>query len=93
MKVNFYATLRTVVGAKAVDFPLPEGATIREVLAEMVRSYPPLQHELFDDQGNLYRHVNIFINGRDVTFLAQGLDTPLPADATLGVFPAVGGGD
>jgi sulfur-carrier protein len=92
MKVNFYATLRSVVGAKAVEFPLADGSTVRDLLKEMIRCYPNLGPELLNEQDQLYQHVHIFMNGRDVMHLEQGLETPLAADEVLGVFPAVGGG-
>jgi sulfur-carrier protein len=92
MKVSFYATLRQVVGSKTVDFSLPEGATVGELVEEMIRCYPGLQRELLDEQGQLYRHVHVFVNGRDTQFLEDGMDTILEPEDTLGVFPAVGGG-
>jgi molybdopterin synthase sulfur carrier subunit len=92
MEVSFYATLRRVVGAKSVVFDLPAEATVRQLLDEMIRRYPPLGRELLDEAGNLYRHVHVFVNGRDVTFLENGLDSVLPAGARVGLFPAVGGG-
>jgi MoaD family protein len=92
MKVKFYATLRQVVGTKMVEFSLPEGATVGQLVDEMLRCYPGLERELLDDQGRLYNHVHIFVNGRDAHFLEQGLKTPLDPEDELGVFPAVGGG-
>jgi sulfur-carrier protein len=92
MEVSFFATLRQVVGAKTVEFDLPSGATVRELLAEMIRCYPGLQQELVDEQGELYQHVHIFVNSRDSIFLDNGLDTKIPENAKIGVFPAVGGG-
>jgi molybdopterin synthase sulfur carrier subunit len=92
MKVNFYATLRQIVGAKTVDFDLAEGATIGQLLDEMMRCYPALCHELMDDQGNLYQHVQIFVKGREASHLEKGLDTPLSSEDSVGIFPAVGGG-
>jgi molybdopterin synthase sulfur carrier subunit len=92
MNVNFYATLRQVVGAKSVDFDLAAGSTIAQLLEEMIGTYPPLRQELLDEQGKLYQHVHIFVNGRDVSFLEQGMETPLTHGDTIGVFPAIGGG-
>ncbi len=92
MKVNFYATLRSVVGTKAAEFALPGGSTVRELVQEMIRCYPGLGPELLNEQGQLYQHVHIFLNGRDVMHLEQGLETALAEDEVLGVFPAVGGG-
>ena len=92
MNVNFYATLRSVVGAKSVDFELQPGATVGDLLAAMIARYPALRTELLNASGELYSHVHIFVNGRDTPFLEKGMDTVLQPEDTLGVFPAVGGG-
>ena len=92
MIVNFYATLRQVVGAKSVDFSLKEGATVRQLVEEMIRCYPALKQELLDEQGELYQHVHVFVNSRDASFLENGMDSKLSPSDTIGVFPAVGGG-
>jgi molybdopterin synthase sulfur carrier subunit len=92
MKVNFFATLRQVVGAKTVDFSLPEGGNVRQLLDEMIRRYPTLRRELLNEEGQLYGHVHVFINGRDVPFLEDRMDTQLSETDTISVFPAVGGG-
>lgn len=92
MQVKFYATLRNVVGSKMVDFDLPDGATVQQLLDEMLHCYPALRRELLDEQGNLYSHVHIFVNGRDAHFLEQAMDSELSPDDSVGVFPAVGGG-
>lgn len=92
MKVNFYATLRLIVGSKSVDYLLEEGQTIGQVLNEIIRRFPALQRELLDEQGQLYRHVHVFVNGRDVAFLENGLDKSLNDDDVVSLFPAVGGG-
>lgn len=92
MKVNFYATLRNIVGAKAIEFQLPPGATVQDLLDEMIACYPALKAELLNEHGEMYTHVHIFVNGRDASFLENGMNTPLQPDDQLGVFPAVGGG-
>lgn len=92
MKVTFYATLREVVGGKSADFPVPEDATVRDLLNEMIRQYPLIGRELLNEQGDLYPHVHFFINGRDAPYLENGLDTYLKPDDQVTVFPAVGGG-
>lgn len=92
MKVTFYATLRQIVGGKSVDFSLPENATVGQLLEEMINCYPAIQFELLNEQGELYPHVHLFINGRDAPYLENGLETVLSPDDTVTVFPAVGGG-
>ena len=92
MQVDFYATLRIVVGQKTVDFSLPEGATVRELLAAIVRRFPPLAEKLLTQAGQLSRQVNVFVDGRAAPYLPDGLDTVLRADQKVDVFPAVAGG-
>lgn len=92
MKVDFYATFRKVVGTKTVEFPLPEESTLRQLIVEIVHRYPPLLQELLDNEGELNRHVQIFVNGRNTPFLEHGLDTILSPEDTVSLFPAVAGG-
>ena len=44
-----------------------EGRTLSEILGEMEVSYPGVCSYLLDEQGNLRRHVNIFIDGTMIT--------------------------
>jgi molybdopterin synthase sulfur carrier subunit len=92
MQVNFYATFRQVVGKKTVEISLREGSSLRQLIEGAVRDYPDLRHELLDEKGEILGHVHVFINGRDLAFLENGLDTSLQADDTVSVFPPVGGG-
>jgi molybdopterin synthase sulfur carrier subunit len=92
MIVNYYATLRQVVGSREVEFVLPQGGTLRQLVEEMIKRFPGLKNEMMDQQGNLYGHIHIFVNGRDSTFLNGTLDTILNPGDTISVFPPVGGG-
>jgi molybdopterin synthase sulfur carrier subunit len=92
MKVNFYATLRQVIGQKSVDFDLPSGITVQKLLDEMIRQFPALRYELLDGEGHLFSHVHIFVNGRDAPFLEKAMETEIQPEDVIGVFPAVGGG-
>ncbi len=92
MVVNFYATLRQVVGHRQADIPLPAGSTLRQLITELVKSYPGLKKEMLDPQGNLYSHIHIFVNGRESSFLENSLDTILDPGDILSIFPPVGGG-
>jgi sulfur-carrier protein len=92
MIVNYYAMLRQVVGKRQVEFLLPPGSTLRQLVEEMVKQYPGLKAKMLDPQGNLYSHIHIYINGRDSTLLDASLDHVLEPDDTIAVFPPVGGG-
>ncbi len=92
MRINFYATLRQIVGGKTLDLNIPEGASLRQLLDEIIQLHPLLRRELFDETGNLYGHVHVLVNGRDVPYLENILDTILKPEDTINIFPAVGGG-
>jgi MoaD family protein len=92
MKVNFYATLRRIPGRETVEFDLPGGTTVDELLAAVVERYPELREELFHKDGTLLGYVHVLINGRDASYLDRKLATELEESDTVDVFPAVGGG-
>lgn len=92
MEVNFYATLRDIVGQKTVDIAIPENATIRELVDTIVERYPLLRDKLLNEENNLWGYVHVFINGRDAPFLEDEMQTVIKPDDTISVFPAVGGG-
>ncbi|MDD2694681.1 MAG: MoaD/ThiS family protein [Anaerolineales bacterium] len=92
MRVNFYATLRQIVGGKTLELNIPKGATLRQLLDKIIELHPLLKRELFDETGKLYGHVHVLVNGRDVPYLENVLDTQLNPEDTVNIFPAVGGG-
>ncbi|MFQ5435190.1 MAG: ubiquitin-like small modifier protein 1 [Anaerolineae bacterium] len=92
MKIHFYATLRQIAGQKTVEFDLPDGATLRQALAAILEQFPPMERELVDENGELYQHVHMFVNGRDAPYLSQQMETIVKPGDKVDVFPAVGGG-
>ncbi len=92
MKINFYATLRPLVGGKTVAVEIPPGATVQALIDELLARYPALQTELYDVNGNLYPHIHILVNGRDAPYLDAGLQTELAPTDTINIFPPVAGG-
>jgi molybdopterin synthase sulfur carrier subunit len=92
MRVSFFAGLRQIVGQKTVDILIPEGATVSQLIREIVRTYPALEQELMDEQQNLYQHVHIVINGRAIQFLDAGMDRVISSTDNISIIPAIGGG-
>ena len=92
MEIRFYATLRDVTGGRTAEFDLEPGTTVAGLLAAVVARYPAVREELFDEKGDLYPHVHVFINGRDAPYLDRALETPLRETDKVDIFPAIGGG-
>ncbi|OGO29647.1 MAG: molybdopterin synthase sulfur carrier subunit [Chloroflexi bacterium RBG_16_54_18] len=92
MQVNFYATLREIVGTKTVEFQWEDGITAGVLLERVFERFPLLRAQLLDENGKLFGHVHFMVNGRDIRFLEKQLETVLNAEDVISVFPAVGGG-
>ena len=92
MEVNFFAGLRQIVGQKTVDIPVSEGATARQLVNEVVHCYPLKEQELLDEHGDLYGHVHVVINGRDIRYLDGSMERVISSDDRVSIFPAIGGG-
>ncbi len=92
MHINFYATLRQITGQKTVEFPLPDEVTVRQVVDAVVTRFPPMRDELLDEQGELFGHVHVFVNGRDAPYLDNFMETVIYPGDKVDIFPAVGGG-
>jgi molybdopterin synthase sulfur carrier subunit len=92
VQVRFFATLRALVGARAVEIALPTGATVQELVEAVVAQHPALRETLLDERGVVPRGVHVFVNGRGAGYLAQGYATQLADHDTVEIFPAVAGG-
>ena len=92
MKVHFFATLRVVTGKKTIDIDIPEDATVRQLVDAIITRFPLMHDKLLQENGNLWGHVHVFINGRDAPFLEDQLETVIKPSDTISIFPAVGGG-
>lgn len=87
--VRIPTTMRPISGgASTVQV---DGATLGEVLRNLEAQHPGFGERLFDETGALRKFVNVFVADDDVRYL-QGLDTPVPANETVSIIPAVAGG-
>jgi MoaD family protein len=75
-------------GERAIEV---EGATIGDAVQSLVGRHPALAEQLLTPEGELHRFVNVYLNGRDVRYLA-GLATPVEAQDEIRLLPAIAGG-
>ena len=92
MNVNFYATLRAIVGQKTIQVEMPPGATARQLIDLVVSDYPYLRPELIDENGDFRSHMKMFINGREVVYLEDDFSYVMKFTDKVDIFPPVGGG-
>lgn len=67
------------------------GNTVGEVLEWLTDNYPQLRERLRDENGELRRFINIYLNDEDIRFL-QNLSTPLKDGDQISIIPAIAGG-
>jgi molybdopterin synthase sulfur carrier subunit len=68
-----------------------EGATIRDLINNLEQSYPGLKERICDDQNNIRRFVNVFVNDEDIRFLQDAETVVKPGDE-VSIVPAIAGG-
>jgi sulfur-carrier protein len=68
-----------------------DGATVGAAVQSLVGRHPGLASQLLTAEGELHRFVNVYLNGRDVRYLA-GLDTPVDPRDEIRLLPAIAGG-
>ncbi len=70
---------------------LVSGQNIQELIQNMDAQHNGLKERICDEQGNVRRFVNIYLNGEDIRFL-QAEQTPLRDGDEVAIIPAIAGG-
>lgn len=68
-----------------------EGGTIGEVIASLDAAFPGLAERICDEEGNVRRFVNVFLNDEDIRFLGNKA-TPVKEGDEISIVPAIAGG-
>ena len=78
----------SVGGAKEVE---ASGTSVGDVLRALAEQHPATQAQLFSEEGDLNRYVNVYLNDEDVRVL-DGLETGVSDNDTIVILPAMAGG-
>ena len=68
-----------------------DGSTLQEVITSLDGQFPGIAARVLDDNGQLRRFVNVYVNDDDVRFI-EGLASPTADGAQISIIPAVAGG-
>jgi sulfur-carrier protein len=79
----------SVGGAKEVE---ATGSDVGAVLRSLAEQHPATESQLFSEDGELNRYVNVYLNDEDVRVL-DGLDTAVTEGDTIVILPAMAGGE
>ena len=67
------------------------GSNVGEVLTALVEAHPETREQIFAEDGDLNRYVNVYLNDEDVRVL-DGLTTEVGESDELVILPAMAGG-
>jgi molybdopterin synthase sulfur carrier subunit len=87
--VRFPALMKFYVDNQS-ELSVP-GSTIAELLENVLVRFPTLKLHLYDSEGNLRRHINVFVNGVQLREL-NGMDTILKDDDKIILMISAAGG-
>ena len=72
-------------------FTVDSGSTVKGALQALAAAVPAVFPRIFDEHGDIRRHINVLVNGGNVA-LRQGFETPLRESDRVTILPPVGGG-
>ncbi len=68
-----------------------KGNSIGELIEQINVAHPGLKDRICDEQGEIRRFINIYLNQEDIRFLT-GRDTPVGDGDEVSIIPAIAGG-
>jgi molybdopterin converting factor small subunit len=94
MRFHLPSALRRWAGGnEIVEMRLPPDVrmTISDAFVMLGRDYPGIRQRVLDDQDNIRRHVNVFVDSEDVRFTGGGA-TQVTDNSEVWIYPALSGG-
>jgi len=89
IRVRIPTPLKKLAGEQ--DIVLADGNTVGEVIQWLTETYPGLRERLKDEQGEVRRFINIYVNDEDIRFI-KNLETPVKEGDQVSIIPAIAGG-
>ncbi len=87
--VRIPTPLRPMTGGKSeVEV---QSVSIADMIDHLGTTYPGIKERLYDEQGEVRRFINIYVNEEDIRFLT-GKETPLKDGDEVSIIPAIAGG-
>ncbi|MEF8841120.1 MAG: ubiquitin-like small modifier protein 1 [Haloarculaceae archaeon] len=91
VELRCFGPVRDAVGAKTAERELPEGATVGDLLADLVADAPELEGQLADGSGEVSESINVTVEGQNVRQLDGAATTLAEGDVVRIAPPVVGG--
>ena len=68
-----------------------DGSTVGEILQSLDATFPGLKERICDENGNVRRFVNVYLNDEDIRFLDENATAVKDGDE-ISIVPAIAGG-
>jgi molybdopterin converting factor small subunit len=92
MQVDFFGIYRLIAGGKTIEFSITQNGTLLDLLQTVTTQFPSLRNEIFDERGNLFPYIPLFINGRNPRLLEDGVNTVIKPQDVLSIFSPISSG-
>ncbi len=76
---------------KGLEEVKAEGNTVAEVIEYLDREFPGMKERICDENGEVKKFVNIYVNQEDIRFL-DNITTKLKDGDEISIVPAIAGG-
>ncbi len=88
-KVRIPTPLRKLTNNE--EIVVVNSTNISEAIKELQSRFPGIQERLVDENGEVRRFVNVYVNEEDIRFL-QNQETPIKEGDEISIIPAIAGG-
>ncbi|MEE9165343.1 MAG: ubiquitin-like small modifier protein 1 [Nitrospinota bacterium] len=68
-----------------------EGNNVKEIFDDLEKNYPGIKERVYDEEGQLRRFINIYINEEDIRFV-DGESSSVKDGDEMSIIPAIAGG-
>lgn len=92
MEWRLFATLAEIAGRTTVAIDPGPDPTVGDALDALLAAEPDIESQIYNEDGNLYDHVRLLVDGSNPFREGDGLDEPIDPDTELALMPAVSGG-
>lgn len=90
VSIHIPTPFRTIT--ESLDHVSVSGNTIKEALQSLESKYPRFADLLYGEDGEILRHINIYINNQEIHTL-KGLKTRVSSGDQIAIIPALAGGN
>ena len=88
VRVRFYGMVHDEVGQREIEYELPDGSSVKDLVNEILVDYPVLNEMFYDENGGFRDYLEIAVNQVSVIGLCNALND----DDYVQIMPPIGGG-